>query len=74
MSCFGLFRRLHFQIKDLAAGQPAANDLSLTWVREDVLSVLEPGEREVFLGALGRLACGRLAEPAVCAHTVRRPR
>ncbi len=49
-------------------------DKVLDRVREDVLSVLEPGEREVFLGALGRLACGRLAEPAVCAHTVRRPR
>jgi len=49
-------------------------DKVLDRVRSDVLSVLEPGEREVFLGALGRLACERLAEPVVCAHTVRRPR
>ena len=49
-------------------------DKVLDAVRDDVLSVLEPDEREVFLNALGRLACERLAEPAVCAHTVRRPR
>jgi DNA-binding MarR family transcriptional regulator len=49
-------------------------DKVLDRVRNDVLSVLEPDEREVFLGALGRLACERLAEPVVCAHTVRRPR
>lgn len=49
-------------------------DKVLDRVRDDVLSVLEPEERQVFLNALGRLACGRLAEPAVCAHTVRRPR
>jgi MarR family transcriptional regulator for hemolysin len=41
-------------------------------VREDVLSVLPESEREVFLRALGRLACGRLAEPVQCAHAVRR--
>jgi MarR family transcriptional regulator, transcriptional regulator for hemolysin len=49
-------------------------DKVLDRVRSDVLSVLEPAEREVFLGALGRLACDRLAEPVACAHTVRRPR
>ncbi len=49
-------------------------DKVLDRVRGDVLSVLEPAEREVFLGALGRLACGRLSEPVACAHTVRRPR
>jgi MarR family transcriptional regulator for hemolysin len=49
-------------------------DKVLDRVRSDVLSVLEPAEREVFLGALGRLACERLAEPVACAHTVRRPR
>jgi MarR family transcriptional regulator, transcriptional regulator for hemolysin len=49
-------------------------DKVLDRVREDVLSELEPEERQVFLNALGRLACGRLAEPAVCAHPVRRPR
>ena len=41
-------------------------------VRNDVLSVLEPDERRVFLKALGTLACGRLAEPVACAHPVRR--
>jgi DNA-binding MarR family transcriptional regulator len=49
-------------------------DKVLDRVREDVLSVLEPEECEVFLSALGRLACGRLAEPVTCAQTVRRPR
>jgi DNA-binding MarR family transcriptional regulator len=49
-------------------------DKVLDRVRNDVLSVLEPGERDVFLGALGRLACGRLAEPVACTHPVRRPR
>ena len=41
-------------------------------VRDDVLSVLEPEERQVFLQALGTLACGRLAEPVACAQPVRR--
>lgn len=49
-------------------------DKVLDRVRNDVLGVLEPDEREIFLGALGRLACERLAEPVACAHTVRRPR
>jgi MarR family transcriptional regulator, transcriptional regulator for hemolysin len=43
-------------------------------VREDVLTVLSEPEREVFLRCLGRLACGRLAEPVHCSQTVRRPR
>lgn len=41
-------------------------------VRDDVLAMLEPAERTVFLGALGRLAYGRLADPVPCAHAVRR--
>ncbi len=41
-------------------------------VRDDVLSVLEPDDRHVFLKALGTLACGRLAEPAQCAQPPRR--
>jgi MarR family transcriptional regulator, transcriptional regulator for hemolysin len=41
-------------------------------VRADVLSGLEPAEREVFLRALGKLAGGRLAEPVPCAQAVRR--
>jgi DNA-binding MarR family transcriptional regulator len=49
-------------------------DKVLDRVRDDVLSALAPEERQIFLGALGRLACGRLAEPVQCAHPVRRPR
>jgi DNA-binding MarR family transcriptional regulator len=47
-------------------------DVVLDRVRNDVLSVLEPDERQVFLNALSTLACGRLAEPVACAHPVRR--
>jgi MarR family transcriptional regulator, transcriptional regulator for hemolysin len=49
-------------------------DKVLDRVRDDVLGALEPDERQAFLSALGRLACGRLAEPVPCAHPVRRPR
>ena len=41
-------------------------------IREDVLSALEPGEREAFLSALTRLVGDRLAEPVACAQPVRR--
>jgi MarR family transcriptional regulator for hemolysin len=41
-------------------------------VREDVLATLAEPDRQVFLRALGQLACGRLAEPFPCAHPVRR--
>lgn len=41
-------------------------------VRADVLAVLPEPDRNVFLQALGKLACGRLAEPVACAHPVRR--
>jgi MarR family transcriptional regulator, transcriptional regulator for hemolysin len=44
----------------------------LDGVRNDVLSVLEPDERHVFLKALGTLACGRLGEPVACTQPVRR--
>jgi DNA-binding MarR family transcriptional regulator len=47
-------------------------DAILERVREEVLGTLEPAEREVFLGALGQLACGPLSEPVPCAHAVRR--
>lgn len=43
-------------------------------VREDVLSTLPSGDRQVLLRALGQLVCGRLADPVQCARTVRRPR
>jgi MarR family transcriptional regulator for hemolysin len=41
-------------------------------IRDDVLSVLPADERKVFLDALSRLVRERLAEPAQCAHPVRR--
>lgn len=41
-------------------------------VQDDVLGALPAQERKVFVRALGRLACGRLAEPVQCAHPVRR--
>ncbi|HEY2200896.1 MAG TPA: MarR family winged helix-turn-helix transcriptional regulator [Solirubrobacteraceae bacterium] len=50
----------------------AVADGVLDRVREDVLGALPEEEREVFLRALGRLACGRLAEPVPCALPVRR--
>jgi DNA-binding MarR family transcriptional regulator len=56
------------------AGERAVReaDKVLDRVREDVLSILDPDERQVFLNALGTLACERLAEPVPCAHPVRR--
>ncbi len=39
---------------------------------EDVLGVLDPEEREAFLGALTRLVGDRLSEPVACAKPVRR--
>jgi MarR family transcriptional regulator, transcriptional regulator for hemolysin len=47
-------------------------DAILNRVRDDVLASLPEDEREVFLRALGRLACGRLSEPVACAQPVRR--
>ena len=47
-------------------------DEVLAQVRENVLAELPPAERQVFLNALGRLACGRLSEPVPCTHPVRR--
>ena len=43
-------------------------------IRGDVLGVLAPEEREVFLGALTRLVRDRLAEPVACVQPVRRAR
>ncbi|MBV9338516.1 MAG: MarR family transcriptional regulator [Solirubrobacterales bacterium] len=56
------------------AGRVKAREAAkvLDRLRDDVLSVLAPDERDTFLRALGRLACGRLAEPVPCAHPVRR--
>ena len=56
------------------AGERMAREANkvLDRVREDVLSTLPAGDRDVFLRALGTLACGRLAEPVPCAHPVRR--
>jgi len=47
-------------------------DEVLDRVRDEVLSVLEPDERYVFLKALGTLVCGPLSEPAACEHPPRR--
>jgi len=57
-----------------AAGERLVREADevLDRVRNDVLSVLEPDERQVFLSALATLACGRLAEPVACGHPVRR--
>ena len=41
-------------------------------VRQDVLSALPESERQPFLNALGRLACGRLSDPVPCSAPVRR--
>ncbi len=41
-------------------------------VREDVLAVLDPAEREALVGALKRLVCERLSAPAQCSHAPRR--
>jgi MarR family transcriptional regulator for hemolysin len=41
-------------------------------IRDDVLGVLAPDEREVFVGALARLVGDRLAEPVQTAQPVRR--
>jgi MarR family transcriptional regulator, transcriptional regulator for hemolysin len=56
------------------AGERKAHEAEkiLDRVRDDVLSVLPGEEREAFLRALGRLACGRLSSPVACAHPVRR--
>jgi DNA-binding MarR family transcriptional regulator len=41
-------------------------------IRDDVLSVLPEGDRDVFLKALTQLVSDRLAEPVLCSHPVRR--
>ena len=43
-------------------------------VREDVLSVLEPAIRDVFVDALRQLVDERLSEPTPCGHRVRQRR
>jgi MarR family transcriptional regulator, transcriptional regulator for hemolysin len=43
-------------------------------IRQDVLGVLEPEERAVFLGALNRLVNERLGECVACSQPVRRAR
>jgi MarR family transcriptional regulator, transcriptional regulator for hemolysin len=47
-------------------------EVILDRVREDVLGTLSDSERKAFLGALGKLVCGRLSEPVPCSHPVRR--
>lgn len=48
-----------------------ANDV-VARVHEEVLSTLAPREREVFLGALGKLVDDALGEPVQCAQPPRR--
>jgi DNA-binding MarR family transcriptional regulator len=60
------------EVTDEGERMVRAADKVLDRVRNNVLSALEPHERQVFLGALTTLACGRLAEPVACAHPVRR--
>ncbi len=61
-------------IKVTKAGERKVREAEavLDRVREDILATLPAGERDAFLRALGRLACGRLSEPVQCSHTVRR--
>ena len=47
-------------------------DEVLNRVREDVLGAVASEDREPFLRALETLVCGRLGEPAACAHPPRR--
>jgi MarR family transcriptional regulator, transcriptional regulator for hemolysin len=61
-------------VTDAGADKVREADEVLDQVRGDVLSALPADERDVFLSALGRLACGRLADPVACAHPVRRPK
>lgn len=41
-------------------------------IRDDVLAVLDPDEREALVGALQRLVCERLSAPVQCVHAPRR--
>jgi DNA-binding MarR family transcriptional regulator len=61
-------------IRVTAAGKRkiAQAERILDRVREDVLSALPDGERDVFLRSLAALACGRLADPVSCARSVQR--
>ncbi len=61
-------------IKVTAAGKRKVRQAEavLDRVRQDVLESLPPEERDVFLRALGRLACGRLSAPVQCSQPVRR--
>ena len=61
-------------VTDAGSAEVRQADEVLDRVRDDVLSVLAPEEREIFLSALGRLACGRLSAPAAVRPAVRRPR
>lgn len=60
------------RVTNLGRRKIAEADAIIAGVREDVLSVLAPEDRDVFLRSLGTLACGRLADPVQCAHSVRR--
>jgi DNA-binding MarR family transcriptional regulator len=61
-------------IKVTKAGERKVREAEavLDRVKEDVLADLPAAERQVFLRALGQLACGRLSAPVPCTHPVRR--
>jgi DNA-binding MarR family transcriptional regulator len=59
-------------VTQAGARKVRAAEKVLDTVREDVLTALPDDEREVFLRALGRLACGRLSAPVACTQPVRR--
>ena len=59
-------------VTSAGAKQVLAAEKVLDRVRADVLATLPEEDRPVFLRSLGRLACGRLAEPVACTQTVRR--
>ncbi len=61
-------------VTDAGADKVREADKVLDRVRDEVLSELPADERDVFLRALGRLACGRLADPVACSQPIRRPR
>ncbi len=66
-------RRAHV-IKVTKAGERKVREAEavLDRVRDDVLASLPADERDAFLRALGRLACGRLSMPVACSAPVRR--
>jgi DNA-binding MarR family transcriptional regulator len=61
-------------VTDAGRSVIARGEAIVSGLYEDVLSSIPAGQREPFLDALQGLLDGRLAEPAECSSTVRRPR